>query len=311
MIWNSKFNKIFAAIILTVLAVFFLSGAALADKMYVVTTTPDLADIARQIGGDKVKVESIAQGSQDPHYVEPKPSFMIMLKNAQLYLVAGMDLEIGWSPVLEEGSRNPDIMRGGRYYVDCSRGITPIEVPTGQLDRSMGDVHPAGNPHYLLDPNNAIIVAGTIANAFSRRDPANAAYYEARRKDFSALITRKQIEWLRAMQPYRGSKVVTYHKNWSYFARRFGLVVVENVEPKPGISPSPAHIAKVINTIKSQKVKAVIRANYFEGRIPDMICQSTGAKQVVLPIMPGGVSGSDGYVKMFDVIISHLTEALK
>jgi len=296
------------AIVLIFLSVSPVSALA---KVFIVTTTPDLADMARNVGGDKVTVAAIARGNQDPHFVEAKPSHMITLKKAALYLVCGLELEIGWSPVLERGSGNPDIRKGAENYVDCSENIRPIEVPSTRIDRSMGDVHPQGNPHYLTDPNNAIIVANTIKKALIKKDPANAKYYKKRYKSYKIRLIKKQIQWLKAMKPFRGVKVVTYHKSWSYFARRFGLNVVGYVEPKPGITPSPAHIARLIKTMKSNNVKILIRANYFESKIPDMICGNTGAKQVVLPLQTGGMNGADTYINMFDLIISRITNALK
>ncbi|MCE1248754.1 MAG: metal ABC transporter substrate-binding protein [Firmicutes bacterium] len=306
---TAKLSRIAFMIIALAIVVIFSASCAFA-KMNVVTTTPDLADIASNIGGDKITVVSIAKGYQDPHFVEAKPSFMTILAKADLYLVTGMELEQGWSPILEQGARNTAVMKGGASYIDCSSAIQPLEANV-KADRSLGDVHPYGNPHYLLDPQNGIVVAGTIYKAFKKKDPANAAYYEANYKTFVSALTKKQIEWLKAMKPYKGLKVVTYHKTWVYFARRFGLDVVAQVEPKPGISPSPAHIASLIKMMKEQKVKVLIREPHFESKIPDMICRETGAKQVVMPIMPGGVSGSNSYIGMFDFIINHLTAAAR
>lgn len=306
-----KNNTKLLPVILPLLLLLIISPLQAEAKMFVVTGTPDLADIAGNIGGDKVEVESIAAGYQDPHFVEAKPSFMMKLRKADLYLVSGLELEIGWSPVLEKGAGNPKIMKGADSYIDCSQDIPTIEVPKTRIDRSMGDVHPMGNPHYLLDPNNGIIVANTIADAFAKKDPANSSYYKENYKKYRSELIKKQIEWLRAMKPYKGLKVVTYHKTWSYFARRFGLDVVGYVEPKPGIAPSPAHIAGLIKTMKADNVKVLIREPHFEGKIPETICRNTGAKQLVLPIMPGGVSGTGTYTGMFDYIIKNLVNAAK
>jgi len=280
-------------------------------KVRVVTTTTDIADIAGHVGGDKATVTSIARGNQDPHHVEPKPSFMLLLRRADLYLVAGMDLEIGWSPALERGARNPNVMRGSRGYIDCSVGIPRVNVPPGGADRAMGDVHPHGNPHYLLDPQNSIIVAGTIADALIRKDPANRDNYEKNRDSFISRVRKSQIEWLRKMQPYKGLKVVAYHDNWGHFSRRFGLDVVEFVEPKPGISPSPAHVARVIQTMKSQNVKIIIMAPYFSRNIPELIAKNTGAVIITLPHTVGAVDGADDYFQWFDMIINRLVQAAR
>jgi ABC-type Zn uptake system ZnuABC Zn-binding protein ZnuA len=305
-----KLTCLWSQIAIIALILVFTGGSAWA-KLNVVTTTTDLADIASNIGGDKVTVTSISKGYQDPHFVEAKPSFMTILAKADLYLVIGMELEQGWSPVIEQGARNPGAMKGGASYIDCSAGIQALEVHNTKIDRSMGDVHPYGNPHYMLDPQNGIIVAETIMRAFKKKDPANASYYESNCKSYISALTKKQIEWLKAMKPLRGTKVVTYHKTWTYFARRFGLDVVGQVEPKPGISPSPAHIASLIKMMKDNNVKIIIREPHFESKIPDMICRETGAKQVVLPIMPGGVRGSDTYIRMFDYIIANITAAAR
>jgi zinc/manganese transport system substrate-binding protein len=290
-----------------ILAVFLTTTLAYA-KLNVVTSTPDLADIASRIGGDRITVTSIAKGCQDPHFVEPKPSYMLILNKADLYLVMGMSLEVGWSPSLEEGSRNPSIVAGAPGHVDCSQGIKPIEIPSGGVDRSMGDVHPYGNPHYQLDPDNGRIMAKNIAWALIRKDPSGKAFYEKNLADFNKRLIHSEIGWLKKMAPFKGLKVVTDHRMWSYFARRFGIDVIGAVEPKPGISPSPAHIAKLINLMKEQNVKVIIRTPYFDHRVPDMIAKSTGAKCIELPSSVGGISGINNYFELFDYLINKLTE---
>jgi ABC-type Zn uptake system ZnuABC Zn-binding protein ZnuA len=278
-------------------------------KLNVVASIPDLADIAAQVGGNRVTVASIAKGYQDPHFVEPKPSFMLLLRKADLYLVSGMSLEEGWSPPLEQGSRNSAIVRGGAGYVDCSEGIQPLEIPAGGADRSMGDVHPEGNPHYLLDPQNGIIVAKTIAAALSRKDPANRAEYRQNCESFIQKVRRREARWLQKMKPLKGLKVITDHRMWSYFARRFGLDVVSCVEPKPGISPSPAHVAALIKLMKQEKIMLILRTPYFDEKIPNLIARNTGAKSIVLPNSVGAVDGAGGYLELFDCITDRLAAA--
>ncbi len=301
-------RKIIFVFCLSVIVCFlcFLPAQA---RINIVTSTPDLKDIAQRIGGSNVTVTSIAKGYQDPHFVEPKPSYMLLLKKADLYLVMGMSLESGWSPSLEQGSRNASVMRGSAGYVDCSAGITPIEVPQGGADRSMGDVHPNGNPHYQLDPDNARIIAKNIAAALIRKDPSSKALYESNLSSFDKAVVKAEIRWLTKMKPYKGMKVVTDHKMWSYFAKRFGLDVVATIEPKPGISPSPSHIAKVISLIKEQDVKLIIRTPYFDAKVPDMIARNTGVKNVVLPSSVGGVDGIDDYFSLFDYITDSIVKS--
>ena len=294
--------------IITVLIATF-AGQAYADKkLNVVTSTPDLKYIVQEIGGNRVAVTSIARGNQDPHYVEPKPSFMLLLRKADLYFVTGMSLEVGWSPSLERGAGNPSIMKFAKNYINCSNLVKPLEIPTTGMDRAKGDVHPEGNPHYMLDPNNAIVISKTIEKALINKDPKHAAYYKDRRKKFVTRATKAQIRWLKAMMPFKGMRVVTYHKNWSYFARRFGLKVIGTIEPKPGISPSPSHLAKLIPKMKAENAKIIITAPYFERKMPELVARSTGARVVVLPVMPGGSPGTDGYFKFFDYVVNTLVK---
>ncbi|MEA2627280.1 MAG: zinc/manganese transport system substrate-binding protein, partial [Candidatus Binatota bacterium] len=208
-------------------------------KLYVVTTTPDLAAIAREVGGDQVQAESLALGTQDPHFVDAKPSFILKLNRADLYVKRGLDLEVGWAPVLEKGARNPEILYGGARYVDASAGIAPLEIPPGGLSRALGDVHPFGNPHYQRDPVNAKVIARNIADGLVRIDLQNRAYYEQRLADFDRRIDQRLAGWTKELAPYRGTKIVTYHKSWEYFTARFGFEVIGEMEPKPGIAPSP------------------------------------------------------------------------
>jgi zinc/manganese transport system substrate-binding protein len=294
-----------------ILCLFLILTAKGAEaKLTVVTSTPDLAAITEQVGGDKVTVVSIAKGYQDPHFVEAKPSYMLILAKADLYFVIGMSLEIGWSPVLEQGARKSSVMQGGTDYIDCSADIPRLEVPTGGVDRSMGDVHPQGNPHYLLDPENGIIVAKTITAALSRKDPANASFYVKSRDAFIQHIREGESTWIERMKPYKGLKVVTDHRMWTYFAYRFGLDVVGTIEPKPGISPSPSHIAELIELMKKQNIKIIIRTPYFETRTPELLAKNTGAANLVLPNSVGAVSGVTTYCQMFDYITDHIVKAI-
>ena len=240
------------------------AGAFAADtKLNVVTTTEDLASLAREVGGDRIAVESIAKGYQDPHFVEAKPSFILKLQKADLLIVVGRDLEIGWLPPLIQQSRNAKVQAGAEGYLDASQGVRILEIPTGQITRAMGDVHPQGNPHYLLDPENARVVAKSICDTLSRFRPADRPYFEQRLAAFNARLTDAVKKWTAQMAPYKGTKVVTYHRSFPNFADRFGLDVIGYVEPRPGIPPSPGHTLDLIQEMKRQNVKLILVEPYF------------------------------------------------
>src|SRR3989454_4649719 len=204
-------------------------------KLNVVATIPDFGAIAQEIGGDKIKVTTIARGTEDPHFVDARPSFIRVLNQADVLIEGGAELEIGWLPPLVNSARNAKILSDAPGHVILSRGIRLLDVPTGPVDRSMGDVHPFGNPHYSLDPANGKIIANALAETFSRLDPANAAYFRANLQKFNERLDKKLAEWTKLLEPYRGGKVVTYHKSFDYVLERFGLVLSGTIEPKPGI----------------------------------------------------------------------------
>jgi zinc/manganese transport system substrate-binding protein len=276
----------------------------------VVTTTPDLAAIAREVGGDKIKVESLARGTQDPHFVDAKPSFILKLNRADLYVKRGLELEVGWAPVLENASRNPRIF-GGTGFVDCSVGIPKLEIPPAGMDsRALGDVHPLGNPHYQRDPVNGKTIAKNIVDGLIRVDPDNQDYYEKRLADFDRRIDERLAGWQRQLAPYRGATIVQYHKDWEYFAGRFGLQIVGEMEPKPGVSPSPAHIARLIGLMRSQHVKVLLKEPYYPDNLTHVVSEKTGATVLTLPESPGGVSGTDDYFSFIDYIVKEVADAL-
>ena len=282
-----------------------------ADKLNVVTATEDPASITREIGGDRVVVTSIGKGYQDPHFIEPKPSFLLLLRKADLLGVVGLELEIGWLPPLLDQSRNNDIRPGQKGYLDLSTGVEILERPTASINRSMGDVHPLGNPHYWLDPANAVRMAIQIENKLAELRPADAAYFAQRLQNFKVRMNDANKRWLAEMAPFRGAKVVTYHPSWPNFARHFGLQVAGTVEPKPGIPPSPSHTLEIINLIKDQKIKAILMEPYFDRKTPDFIAERTGAKVVVMYPSVGGKPGLDDYFKLFDYDLNELTKALR
>ena len=296
------------------LALTFLAANAFAahGKLNVITTTADLASITREVGGDRVEVTSIARGYQDPHFVEPKPSFLLLLKSADLLEVVGLDLEIGWLPPLIDQSRNDRIRLGAPGYLDLSRGVEILDRPQGAVNRSMGDVHPLGNPHYWLDPANAVRIAIQIEKKLEELQPADAATFAANLNAFKKRMNDADKRWRAALAPFKGAKVVTYHNSWPNFMRRYGLNVVGYVEPKPGVPPSPSHTFQLINMMKQQGVKVILMEPYFDHKTPQSIADRTGAKLVVLyPSVGGAKSGTDDYFSLFDTNVAALVKALK
>lgn len=277
----------------------------------VITTTEDLASLVREVGGDKVAVDSLAKGYQDPHFVEPKPSFIIKLHDADLLVAIGRELEIGWLPPLLTQSRNTKIQPGNPGYLDASTGTRILELPTGQITRAMGDVHPQGNPHYWLDPDNGRIIARAIAASLGRIAPVDQAYFDQRYADFDRRLAEAQKRWAAAMAPYKGTKVVTYHRSWPNFTDRFGLDVIGYVEPKPGIPPSPSHTLELMSEMKRQQVKVILVEPYFDLKTPEAIARDVGGRILVLSPSVGGVKTATGYIALFDYNINLLTSTFK
>jgi zinc/manganese transport system substrate-binding protein len=299
-------------IVLVAVLVSAWSGVANAQsKLNVIATTEDLASIAREVGGDRVTVEAIARGYQDPHFVEAKPSFILKLQKADLLIVVGADLEIGWLPPLVQQSRNGRIQPGAEGYLDASRGVQLLELPTGQITRAMGDVHPLGNPHYWMDPENGKRIAKEVADAFDRLRPGDRAYFDQRVSDFTMRIDGAEKRWLATMAPFKGTKVVTYHRSFPNFAERFGLEIIGYVEPRPGIPPTPQHTLDLINEMKRQNVKVVLVEPYFDLKTPTAIGRETGAQVLVMPPSVGGVKETSDYFALFDYNIKLLVDALK
>ena len=280
-------------------------------KLNVMTTTEDLASIAREVGGDRIAVEAIARGYQDPHFVEAKPSFILKLQKADLLVVVGRDLEIGWLPPLVQQSRNGRIQPGADGYLDASLGAQILEIPTGQITRAMGDVHPLGNPHYWMDPENGKRIAKQMADKFTRLRPGDSAHFDQRLGDFTARLDAAEKRWLAMMAPYKGTKVVTYHRSFPNFAERFGLEIIGYVEPRPGIPPTPQHTLDLMNEMKRLKVRVVLVEPYFDLKTPTAIGRETGARVLVMPPSVGGVKETADYFALFDYNINLLVNALK
>ena len=298
------------------LSVFFLLGllvfplgAWAAKPVKVVTSLEDLAAITRAVGGEKVDVFSIGKGTQDPHFVPPKPSFILKLKDADMVVQVGMGLE-PWLPPLIENSRNLKLFRGAPGFVDASVGVPVLGIPYGKVDRSLGDVHGQGNPHYWLDPVNAKYISANIVAGLKRVDPADADYFDQRRQVFLKALAGRLTGWMKAAKPLNGINVITYHQSWPYFEKRFGLNVVCNIEPKPGIQPSPKYIASLIARVKAENIRLIIMEPYFNRQVPDMIAKATGIKVVVLPPSVGGAPGVTDYLDLFDYQLSALLKAL-
>ncbi len=280
-------------------------------KLNVVATTPDLAAIAREVGGDKIELMTMARPTEDPHFVDARPSFIVRLNKADALIHGGAELESGWLPKLIEQARNARIISAAQGNVNCCEGVQMLEVPE-QLDRSKGDIHALGNPHYLVDPENAKIVAHHIADAFSQLDAANGGFYQANAKRFSDALNRKLPEWQAKLAPFKGQQVVAYHNSWVYFAERFGLKIELFLEPKPGIPPSPAHLAGVIAKMKEAGARVIIVDPYLSRRTAETVARSTGATVVEVTQFPGGVKGTEGgYIPLLDYLVNALAAALE
>jgi zinc/manganese transport system substrate-binding protein len=286
-------------------------AARAAGKIKIVTATTDLASLAQEVGGDHVEVESIARGYQDPHFVEAKPSFLLKLRQADLLIVVGLELEIGWLPPLINQSGNPRIQVNSAGYLDASQFAEILEKPSGVVTRAMGDVHPFGNPHYWLDPENGRRVAQGIASKLASMQPGDAAYFNARFADFSKRLTDAEKIWDAEMQPYHGRKVITYHRSWPNFLKYFRLVSAGEVEPRPGIPPTPSHTLELINMMKRDNVRIILVEPYFDLKTPNAIARETGAQVVVMPPSVGGEKEITDYFKLFDYDLALLIKAFK
>ena len=283
-----------------VLAVASIAGA----EVKVVSTIPDFGAIAKEVGGAHVTVTNLVRPTQDPHYVDAKPSLMLELNRADMLLVAGMDLEAGWLPPLMTGARNGSIQRGGIGYLDCSTLIPPMQVRSP--DRSQGDIHPGGNPHYWTDPRNGIRMARGIAQRLAKIDPGNADAYKAGADAFVRRMEGKMVEWRKRLDPHKGTKVVVYHESWVYFLDFAGFVQAGELEPKPGIPPKPAHVAELIQRVQGQGIKFVMQESFYPTQLSRIFAQKSGAELKVLPTMVGA-GGTSSYTDLIERLVSELT----
>ena len=280
-------------------------------KLRVATSLQDFAAIAAAVGGDRVEATPIAKGYQDPHHVDARPSLVLLLSRADLLIVAGLELEVGYLPPLIDQSRNPRIHPGSPGYLDASVGCEVLQKPATQVTRAMGDVHPWGNPHYWTDPENGRRIARAVAARLAQLDPAGRADYDRNLAAFEARLTDKQKEWAAKLAPYAGVKVVSFHDSWPNFAKAFKLTVVGHVEPKPGIPPSPAHTLDTINLIGAEKIKVILVEPYFDTKTPKYIASKTGATVLTLYPSVGGTSQIGDYFALFDVNVDNLVAVLE
>jgi zinc/manganese transport system substrate-binding protein len=275
----------------------------------VVTTTEGLAALAREVAGDRGAVESMSRGIQDPHFVDANPILAVKLRQADLLVDVGLDLEVGWLPPLVNQSRNPEIQPGGRRRLTAASAVSVLEVPTGPVDRSQGDIHPAGNPHFLTDPRRALKVAAAIAAKLGELDPPGVATYASRLADFRRRIEADEKRWLAELAPLRGRKVVTQHKTLSYFLDWSGLVAAGFVEPKPGVPAPPSHLAELVGVVKAEGVKAILVENYYDPKSASVVAQHGGARVVSLPGDVGGTDAARTYEAYVDQLVNLIVEA--
>lgn len=296
---------------LATLSVFALTaiGSQAGAQLRVVATTPDLASVAREIGGNAVNVTALAKPTEDPHFVDAKPSHIVTLNRADVLIEGGAELELGWLPPLLENARNSKIGAGAPGRVVASEGIRLIEIPTS-FDRSKGDIHSLGNPHFMVDPVNAKTVAANIQRHLAQVDPKNAGLYRANLAKFNSAIDSKLTEWQGELAPFKGTKIVTYHKDFGYLTNRFGLQVVENLEPKPGIAPSPAHLAQVIGVMRSAPAHVILVQPFQNRKTAETVARQTAGIVLLVPQQPGALPNTSTYIANMDNIVRTLAAGL-
>jgi len=291
-----------------------LGGSVLAfateAKLNVVATTPDLAALAKEIGGDRVEVKALAKPTEDPHFVDAKPSHIVTLNRADVLIEGGAELEIGWLPPLLESARNSKLAAGAPGRIVASQGARMLEVPT-TFDRSKGDVHALGNPHFLLDPLNVKIIVAQMADHFAQLDPSSSEVFKANRENFEVALDVKLAEWQQQLAPHRGATIVTYHKDFSYLAARFNLEILDTLEAKPGIPPSPAHLTEVIAKMKAAKARVIMVQPYQNRRTAETVARQTDAVVLDIPQQPGALKNTATYFELMDYLVRTLATALQ
>jgi len=295
--------------LIVVVASLLAATPAFAD-LKVATSLSDLASVAQFVGGKHVTAQSLCPGFEDPHFVPAKPSLMKAIQHADVYVSVGLELDAGWLPLVLPGSRNPKIQHVAKGFVDASEGVQVLEKPSGTVSRAEGDIHPLGNPHYYLDPKALEVVADHLADVFSDLDPSNAADYKANAKAFDDRMESSLAKWQKELEPYKGASVVTYHKNFVYFADRFGLQLFGTVEPKPGIPPSPHYLSEEADAMKKANVKVVIYQPYYNADASNELAKRAGGTAVEIATEAGGTAGTDDVFSKFDKAVSTLAGAL-
>lgn len=285
--------------------------ATAGDKLRIVTTTADLASIAAEVGGEQVEVFAIAKGYQDPHFVDAKPSYMIKLQKADLFIQVGLDLEIGWVPLLLDGARNSGILPGGNGFLDASAGVPLLQIPGGDPAtlRAQGDIHASGNPHFWLDPRRGKQIAENIYRTLSRLQPENEARFKANRDNFNRRIDQKTTEWQQRLKPYAGTRIIAFHNSWPYFEEFTGLHIVDFIEPKPGIPPTPRHLVQVISRMQEQDVRIIIISPYYSKKSSELVASKTGARLIELATSVEAYPEIRTYFDLFEYNIAKMLDA--
>jgi zinc/manganese transport system substrate-binding protein len=279
-------------------------------RLNVVATTPDLGALVRAIGGDQVDVKVLAKPTEDPHFVDAKPSHIVTLNRADVLIDGGAELELGWLPPLMESARNSKIQPGAPGRIVASQGIEMLEIPVN-FDRSKGDIHALGNPHFLLDPVRAKAVAAHIAEQLSKVQPASAELFNNNLKSFNAALDAKYAQWQKQLEPFKGAKIVSYHRDFVYLAQRFNLSVLETLEPKPGIAPSPAHLAQVISAMRAEKARVILVQPYQNRKTAETVARQTSATVLDTPQQPGAVPGTNSYIELMDHLVTTIVNGLQ
>ncbi len=287
--------------IMIFLSLIFSVSASFAE-INVVATTTSIYDLVKEVGGDKVNADYLCRGDQDPHFLEVMPSYMLKLRKADLVMEIGLDIE-KWLPQLIDGSRNSDLK-----LIDLSAGIQKKEVPTTKPDASQGDIHPYGNPHYWLDPENVRIMTQEIYDALVNASPGDEGYFKTNLDNYLLTLDKKITDWEKLMEKFKGKPIVTFHSSWIYFADRFGLKVVGHIEPKPGIPPTPSHNAELVQTIRSSNAKVILMENYYSDNAPKQVSGLTGATVIKVPVEPYGNNTVTTYIQMMDYIINQFVK---
>ena len=303
------FARLLVAGMLVVLAVAHAAVTPAQERLRVLATLPDLWSITRALVGELGDVQVATRPGQNPHDLEIRPSQILMVKRAEILVRNGLDEDAWIDPVIES-SGNPRLLRGSPSVVEAVRGLQILKVRTGQVDRSLGDVHPSGNPHFTLDPGTAPVVTANIVAGLGRLRPDLAERLEANRRRFLDDVAAASRRWTETLAPYRGAPVVSYHDSWPYFYRAFGLEELGVIEDRPGVPPSPQHLASLIRQMRERRVKVVLVESWYPADTPLAVARAAGAQVLVVPQSPGAVKGTDTYISHLDALVTAMARAL-